>query len=161
VKRERRHGDVGEGPFLAQELGDEPAQAERLVGVRERIGALDQDDPAVPFRARLLGVPELEALGRARVADDDVARLRGVAHAGKNHRSAVAQHQDRGQGLAEAAQSVPREADELRAKVDFACDLDEMRGLNPVRTGGGELDELHFAVVEPVVAGYRGQTGYS
>ena len=64
IDEQHRQGDIKEGHLLTKDLGDEPAQAERLVFVAEAPGAFEQEDLAGPDRLELLATqPQVFAAG--------------------------------------------------------------------------------------------------
>jgi hypothetical protein len=89
VHRHRGQRDVAEGRLLLQDLGNEPAQAERLVHVGECMLALHEHHFAVPARAEFDFVEQLDRGAICRRVQDRDFRHAFVAHADHDHAAAV------------------------------------------------------------------------
>ena len=100
---------------LAQDLRDEPAQAEGLVGVQQAVLALDQDRLAGPAGAELGLADQLDRGARQWVQDRNLLDAPGglLGDAGDDDRVAVAAPGDQREHTLQRGELVPAQADGL------------------------------------------------
>ena len=151
-----------EGAALAQEFGDEPAQAERLAGVRQRVLALEQDDwpshSSSPWRGPRTGSPSWGARG----SRTTTSVLSGVSLTPERMTHSPSRStRIAGSAWPRRRKPLPRQANQLRGQIDLARNLDQMGRLHPFRPRRRELDQLHLGKVEPMESGDRRQAGNS
>ena len=108
VEDDRGQRDVDEEPLLADELGHEPAKAERLLGVRHLVVALDEDDAPAPARAELILAQDQEfgPHGEGIEHPDEVLGAAGLG-AGQDHPIAIVEFRQRRIGVADLHQAGP------------------------------------------------------
>ena len=112
--------DVAEGLALAQDLGDEPAQSERLVLVEQLVLALEQHQLAGPAAQEigLLDQTDLAAAGQ-RVEHGQPRAVVARLHAGDDDRAAVAPTRQQRKDVLELDQFVPAGVDPLRLEAQI------------------------------------------